>query len=171
MKRQARLQKYGITTEMYREAKDKGLKWCGWHKVFEDSSEFNKGCKMCKDGAKTRDQERYKKFGNARKHHAPKNHYEDVLAEQMGHCALCPNKEGTGFHIRLHIDHAHSCCNKKESCGKCLRGLLCWECNHQLGRLEDLLKQGTIVPLAGTWLSRAMDYLAYWHSFRLGPNA
>lgn len=155
-----KLEKYGITPEMYREARESGLRWCGWHKRFEDPALFNKGCKMCKDGAKERDREIYEKYGNARKHHAPKNYYEDKLAEQDGHCALCPAIEGTGFHIRLHIDHSHDCCDKKASCGKCLRGLLCWECNHQLGRLEELLKQADkVTPNPGTWLYAALGYL------------
>jgi hypothetical protein len=162
MRRQARLYKYGITTEAYREAKDKGLKWCGFHKTFEEDSRFNKGCKVCREGAKERDKSLYKKYGNARKHHAPKNYYEDKLKLQEGHCALCPATEGTGFHVRLHIDHEHSCCDRKVSCGKCLRGLLCWECNHKLGNLEILLAQGDFTPIPGTWLDRAMQYLRFW---------
>lgn len=43
-------------------------------------------------------------------------------------CALCPIRhEGDNG---LHLDHDHKCCPKKgESCGKCIRGLLCWGCN------------------------------------------
>jgi hypothetical protein len=166
-----KLEKYGITAEMYRESREKGLKWCGWHKRFEEPLLFNKGCKLCREGAKERDRELYGKFGNARKHHAPKNHYEDTLLKQDGHCALCSATEGTGLHIRLHIDHDHKCCNKKSSCGKCLRGLLCWECNHQLGRLEELLTQvETIVPAPGTWLEKALGYLKHWQEVHNGTH-
>lgn len=57
---------------------------------------------------------------------------------------ICSNP-GCGETEGLHIDHDHSCCPrgavKKESarssCGKCVRGLLCRNCNLALGQLEE----------------------------------
>jgi len=86
--------------------------------------------------------------------------YNAKLSEQGGHCALCENTSGSnGF--SLHVDHDHECCGyeKRITCGKCNRGLLCNACNIRLGYLEAILKQGTIIPLAGTWLYRAVKYL------------
>jgi hypothetical protein len=44
--------------------------------------------------------------------------YERLLAEQDGHCALCPNEPRTR---RLHVDHDHRT--------GAVRGLLCFRCN------------------------------------------
>lgn len=61
--------------------------------------------------------------------------YEERLAKQGGVCAICrQSPEAVG---RLHVDHDHTCCPGRESCGKCVRGLTCRKCNHALGLLED----------------------------------
>lgn len=36
----------------------------------------------------------------------------------------------------LAIDHDHSCCPGNDSCGKCVRGVLCRSCNLTLGGME-----------------------------------
>lgn len=60
--------------------------------------------------------------------------YEAILARQGGLCAVCRKLPGMkGFHI----DHDHSCCDAKGSCGKCVRGLLCFSCNTGIGILGD----------------------------------
>jgi hypothetical protein len=45
-------------------------------------------------------------------------------------CAVC------GSDDRLSVDHDHSCCPGKHSCGKCVRGLLCGNCNSAEGYLQ-----------------------------------
>jgi len=84
--------------------------------------------------------------------------YEALLALQGGHCALCPAKNGDDKR-RMAVDHSHACCDKELACGKCNRGILCADCNRKVGFLEAVLKEGTIVPKAGTWLDRALQYL------------
>lgn len=63
--------------------------------------------------------------------------YDKLLADQDGKCALCqrvaPSKK------RLNVDHDHKCCPGRETCGKCIRGLLCNRCNNALGVVEDRL--------------------------------
>ncbi len=60
--------------------------------------------------------------------------YDERLAAQGGVCALCrrPPKKS-----RLHVDHDHRCCPPKRSCGRCVRGLVCWPCNAKLAILES----------------------------------
>ncbi len=74
--------------------------------------------------------------------------YENRLAYQNGSCAIClrPPKAAA-----LHVDHDHSCCpQRKRSCGKCIRGLLCEDCNRALGMFDDDIQR----------LKRAMEYLS-----------
>lgn len=37
----------------------------------------------------------------------------------------------------LHVDHDHKCCPGSGSCGDCVRGLLCGDCNLSIGKLGD----------------------------------
>lgn len=74
--------------------------------------------------------------------------YKAMLAAQGDGCAICgksPQENGR----RLAVDHDHSCCPGKKSCGKCVRGLLCTACNHGIGRMEDDLDR----------MQSAIDYI------------
>jgi hypothetical protein len=61
--------------------------------------------------------------------------YDRMVEEQKGVCWLCskPNQNG----MPLAVDHDHSCCSGRTSCGKCVRRLLCHKCNSALGLLND----------------------------------
>lgn len=61
--------------------------------------------------------------------------YEAILAAQGGVCARC-GASSPGGRGAFHVDHAHSCCPGIKSCGKCVRGLLCSDCNKKLGFVE-----------------------------------
>jgi|JI10StandDraft_1071094.scaffolds.fasta_scaffold22167_6 hypothetical protein len=63
--------------------------------------------------------------------------FERKLEEQGGRCACCGTVDAGGPSGVFHIDHDHSCCPGKRSCGKCLRGLLCNRCNWLLGHAKD----------------------------------
>lgn len=65
----------------------------------------------------------------------PPGTYDAIKEAQNGVCALC--QRARGVKRRLAIDHDHSCCSGKESCGLCVRGLLCGSCNDVLATALD----------------------------------
>jgi hypothetical protein len=67
-----------------------------------------------------------------------------ILAAQGGGCAGCGAASGDSSGRRFHVDHDHTCCPNRPrpscrhpTCGRCIRGLLCWPCNLILGRCAD----------------------------------
>lgn len=54
-----------------------------------------------------------------------------------GKCGICRCAEPGGKHDTWHIDHDHRCCPGKRSCGRCIRGILCSNCNLGLGHFKD----------------------------------
>ena len=47
-------------------------------------------------------------------------------------CAVCGSRDD------LHLDHDHKCCDTElNTCGQCLRGVLCGPCNVTLGIMQD----------------------------------
>lgn len=65
--------------------------------------------------------------------------YQALWDRQKGCCPIC-RTELLGD-ASTHVDHDHACCASKNSCGKCVRGLLCRECNTALGLLRDDVKR------------------------------
>lgn len=69
--------------------------------------------------------------------------YMWLLARQGNVCALCFEPETKVHHrnnevMRLAVDHDHRCCSESaKSCGKCIRGLLCYSCNMMMGKIES----------------------------------
>lgn len=62
--------------------------------------------------------------------------YEEILQKQGGKCAIC--RRDPSPTKRLSVDHDHGCCSEvRKSCGKCVRGLLCNQCNWAVGAFED----------------------------------
>jgi Recombination endonuclease VII len=70
--------------------------------------------------------------------------YETKKAEQGGVCAICKKESDL-----LVVDHNHSCCSQRRTCGKCNRGLLCRSCNTLIGLAEE----------SKEILSNAIEYL------------
>lgn len=82
--------------------------------------------------------------------------YQAMFDAQGGRCGICQvhHSETTdigrgGKRVHFAVDHDHSCCPGKISCGKCLRSLLCRSCNTGIGLFKD----------DAELLARAVEYL------------
>jgi hypothetical protein len=62
--------------------------------------------------------------------------HEEIIARQHGKCPVCNQPLPENPKLR-HVDHDHKCCDRFGSCGKCIRGILCQNCNHGLGSFMD----------------------------------
>lgn len=65
--------------------------------------------------------------------------YDEMMARQGGVCAICQGANADGR--ELAVDHDHTCCEGRTSCGKCVRGLLCDNCNRGIGHLGDSVER------------------------------
>lgn len=90
--------------------------------------------------------------------------YDERLQAQGGVCELCGMAPGKQQR-RFSVDHNHKCCPSQKSCGECLRGILCANCNRRVGFLEQMMEEALVTPfptVIGTkesWTGRAMHYL------------
>lgn len=82
--------------------------------------------------------------------------YDALLEVQGGRCGGCGKTPGPAAR-RMAVDHDHTCCPGKTSCGKCVRGLLCYHCNDTLATYRDDPEK----------LRGLADYLTDWPSRRL----
>lgn len=69
--------------------------------------------------------------------------FDSILERQGGGCKLC------GSDKALVVDHDHECCEGTVTCGNCVRGILCQNCNFKLAVLEA----------DPAWVAAAIRYL------------
>lgn len=66
------------------------------------------------------------------------NQFNEIFELQGRKCACCYTTEPGDK--QWHVDHDHACCpSGRKTCGKCVRGILCRQCNMSLGNAEDNL--------------------------------
>lgn len=79
----------------------------------------------------------------------------DELAVVQGGCLICESRTPKGKN--WHVDHDHSCCPGPVTCGRCIRAVLCSECNTGLGKFQDDPKI----------LEKAAAYVEYFRTERV----
>ena len=156
----------GLSLEDVAAAAARGMRWCaGRCKDFRPIGEFSssKGpCRKCVAQSVAKIRKRWTQAERAqmaalikgwrdenpeyerrwrllREYGVTPEWYENKLAEQGGHCALC-NMDRVAHRKYLFVDHNHET--------GAVRGILCYRCNTFLARVED-----------PNWLARALAYL------------
>jgi hypothetical protein len=74
--------------------------------------------------------------------------YDEMLASQDGKCFLCGTTD-TSPKNNFAVDHDHACCPGSKTCGKCIRGLLCFNCNFVVGYIERKFVFGELAMYLG----------------------
>lgn len=105
-----------------------------FHKSKNRSDGLNSRCKSCQVAY---NKSRYDKDPDAFKFKRIKKRYniekDEYLEMTKNGCYVC------GSFILLHIDHDHNCCPSNalqdNTCGNCIRGVLCKNCNTAEGLL------------------------------------
>lgn len=59
------------------------------------------------------------------------NKWNEIVESQGGGCAICGEIE------KLCVDHDHSCCSGNQTCGNCIRGIICDKCNRAIGLMKN----------------------------------
>lgn len=74
--------------------------------------------------------------GYCSKHGTKVSNY-NMSVEQANYWLAIDSCQSCGGTSSLCIDHDHTCCPGRTSCGECIRGVLCANCNSALGQVHD----------------------------------
>jgi hypothetical protein len=86
---------------------------------------INSRCKVC-DTHRKKNENLMRRYGISLKE------WNDTLTKQGNSCKICNR-----WSKRFVVDHDHSCCKTKKTCGKCVRGIICENCNRAIGLIDD----------------------------------
>lgn len=123
-------------------------KQCGKCKEIKTTEQFSKSarrsdglqtwCKECNSEHKREwikeNRDKVSKNSLWTKYRLRPEQFDALIAEQEGKCGVCKEL----FVQTPRVDHDHSCCSGKTSCGSCIRGLLCDNCNRLVGWYEAM---------------------------------
>ena len=140
------------TKKLYFDGQNKECSMCGEIKAVDlfsrKNNQFRSVCKEChnsyyreyyskKDNGnfhKKRVARRREQLGpigaRAERHGLTKEELLEIIEKNNGKCYICNERDWSV------IDHDHSCC-KKTGCKKCVRAVLCNQCNVMLGQAND----------------------------------
>ena len=79
---------------------------------------------------------------NSRRQNLRQYGLDEAAYSELGDtCRICGAVEPGYGRKNFFIDHDHACCppspGRKRSCGECVRGLLCGDCNFGLSKFKD----------------------------------
>lgn len=106
-----------------------------FHKDPSSKDGLNICCRQCRKEYYEKNKERSRPRTIERTYGIAIEDYNNLLDQQNNRCAICREENESGR--ALSVDHDHSCCKGKKSCGKCVRQLLCSSCNFMLGNAKD----------------------------------
>jgi ribosomal protein L33 len=98
-----------------------------------------------------------KKYVLKRLYNITQEQFNELLEAQDNRCAICSIHKDE-LDRRMSVDHDHGCCPGMETCGKCIRGLLCGVCNMSMGGFKDDV----------VLMNKAIDYLRQYEG--VGSN-
>ena len=75
--------------------------------------------------------------------------FKTMMIAQAGRCAACLDTLGEGRSRA--IDHDHKCCPGRRSCGRCVRGILCRNCNSTLTITMDSTRLRALIVYLDRW--------------------
>lgn len=78
---------------------------------------------------------------------------------QNNKCLICNKRK------KLQLDHDHSCCPGRTSCGKCIRGFVCAVCNSNIYLYESERKDKVYFLLLGIH-DKIVSYLEVYNARR-----
>jgi hypothetical protein len=98
-----------------------------------NATKYNEASRRCRSNKP----DQYRKADRQRRYGLSPEAYYIILAAQGGVCAIPGCGVLSTDENPLHVDHDHTCCLGRKSCGECIRGLLCNRHNLGIGYFGD----------------------------------
>ena len=103
-----------------------------FYRATKNKDGFSLRCKICHDEKFRPSKEQTFEYRLSHRYGLSLEKYQELLSLQGNRCATCARAPE-----RFYVDHDHACCAGTKSCGGCVRGLLCFNCNTALGQVRD----------------------------------